>query len=151
MAIISPLIRKLSWRNETQEPSTWGLRPVGLLTYTRYGYMSANMAATEEDVRPLNIGWPPEDTDSDADWALVGRHAMAYAGPFSINQSAPATKYQGELLHGPHTVASVPDMVGRTQARKYVVTERDGEVYLTVSVQKGVLRSEILWKRIVKG
>jgi len=134
--------------------NTFGEVPVGLITYTRYGYMSANMAATETEWRPLNIGWPPKTNDSDTDWALVARHSMSYAGKFSINESVPSTIYQGQLLHGPMTVASVPDMVGATQRRNYLVWEHDGETYLVVSVpidDDSTARSEIVWRRVMKG
>lgn len=117
--------------------------------------MSATMAATETDWRPKGIRWPPKDTDSDADWLLVGKHAMSYAGPFSINASVPATKTQGQLLHGPIQVASVPSMVGETQQRDYFVKEQGGVVYLYVTVTgvtNGVdFKSEIVWNRLVKG
>jgi len=113
--------------------------------------MSANMAATEKEWRPQNITWPPKETDSDEDWAEVGKHAMSYAGYFSLNQSVPATKFKGQLLHGPMVAASVPAMVGATQIRNYVVYEREDGVYLMVSIPSETTRSEIWWKRIAKG
>lgn len=115
--------------------------------------MAANIAATEEEVRPVNIRWPPKDTDADADWALVGKHAMSYAGFFSINASVPATTHRGQLLHGPMVAASVPVMVGSTSPRNYVVHEREEATYLLVSVASDdpTFRSEIWWKRVAKG
>ena len=115
--------------------------------------MAANMAATEEYLRPTNIRWPPKDTDADEDWMLVGRHAMSSAGFFSINSSVPATKYSGQLLHGPLIAASVPVMVGATSKRDYVVHEREEATYLLVSVPSDdpTFRSEIWWKRVAKG
>ncbi|KAM7183209.1 Lipocalin-like domain containing protein [Rhypophila sp. PSN 637] len=151
------LINNTVTRNGTIQPdgSGWGRNPSGLLTYTRWGYMSANMAATEPDWRPDSIEWPPKATDSDADWLLVGKHAMSYAGPFSLNASVPATKTQGQLLHGPMHVASVPSMVRDTQKRDYFVKEQDGVTYLYVyatGVSNGVdFRSEIVWQRVAKG
>ncbi|GAB1311864.1 hypothetical protein MFIFM68171_02074 [Madurella fahalii] len=140
-----------SWQNGTIIPNSWGLNPVGLLTYTRYGYMAASMAATEERWRPQNISWPPKDSDSDADWALVGRHSMSYTGLFSLNESVPATKYQGQLLHGPMVAASVPAMVGSTSVRNYEVHEREDGIYLMVWLVSGSVRSEMWWKRVAKG
>jgi hypothetical protein len=132
-------------------PNNWGAAPVGLLTYTRYGFMSANMAATDADWRPPNIAWPPKATDSDVDWSKVGKYAMSYAGYFSVNQSVPATKSMGQLLHGPMVAASVPAMVGATQRRNYVVYEREDGVYLKVSVPSETAITEIWWKRVAKG
>jgi len=40
------------------------------------------MAATEPEFRPINITFPTKANDSEADLALVARHAMSYAGPF---------------------------------------------------------------------
>ncbi|KAK3324982.1 Lipocalin-like domain-containing protein, partial [Apodospora peruviana] len=132
-------------------PSNWGPDPVGLLTYTREGYMSANQAATVPEWRPTNIVWPPKDNDSDADWALIGRHAMSYAGHFSINTSLPATTTHGQLLHGPLVVASMPYFVGQVQVRNYTVKEQDGETYLFVHAGNvSALMSEILWRRVAK-
>lgn len=110
------------------------------------------MAATEEEWRPHNIAWPPKETDSDADWALVGRHAMSYAGHFRINESVPATKYRGQLLHGPMVVASAPAMVGVTQARNYEVHQQGDATYLMVWMgSTWDNRAEVWWKRVSKG
>ncbi|KAK3360621.1 Lipocalin-like domain-containing protein [Lasiosphaeria hispida] len=137
--------------NGTQIPSTWGNSPSGLLTYTKYGYMSAVMAATVSSWRPTDIRWPPKETDRAYAWELVGRHSLSYAGPFALNSSVANTKTQGQFLHGPIMTASVPAMVNETQARNYHVTEQGGEVYLNVWLTSQGLRSEIWWKRVVKG
>ncbi|KAK0649757.1 Lipocalin-like domain-containing protein [Cercophora newfieldiana] len=137
--------------NNTQIPSTWGDSPAGLLTYTRYGYMSAVMSATVPAWRPTDIRWPPKATDPASSWELVGRHALSYAGPFALNASVANTKTQGQLLHGPIRTASVPVMIEETQARNYVVAERGGEVFLNVYLESQGLRSEIWWRRVAKG
>ncbi len=113
--------------------------------------MAANMAATEPEWRPTNINWAPKDNDSDTDWAMVGKHAMSYAGHFSLNTSVPATEVKGQLLHGPIVAASVPTMVGKTQVRNYEVIERQEGVYLKVAVGSNGLDSEIWWIRVAKG
>lgn len=145
-----PLSTRLS--DNTQIPSSWGEAPAGLLTYTKYGYMSAVMSATVPAWRPTDIRWPPKDTDPASSWELVGRHSLSYAGTFSLNASVANTKTQGQLLHGPIVTASVPVMVNETQARHYHVVERNGgEVFLNVYLESQGLRSEIWWKRVVKG
>jgi len=147
------LLNTTAWNLTTGAylPSNFGLHPVGLLTYTREGYMSANMAATEPPYRPQTVRWPPRDADSAADWALVGQHAMSYAGRYSLNESVPATAQRGQLLHGPMMVASVPSMVGAVQARNYTVIEREDGVYLKVSPSGVDVNSEIWWRRVAKG
>jgi hypothetical protein len=61
--------------------AAYGIAPVGILTYSRTGYMSATITATEPAFRP-NLTFPFQPTDADADWALVGKHSIGYAGPF---------------------------------------------------------------------
>lgn len=51
----------------------YGAAPVGVLTYTPEGYMSANIMATEPEFRPAGLTFPFQDNQSDADWALVGK------------------------------------------------------------------------------
>lgn len=51
----------------------YGAAPVGVLTYTTEGYMSANIMATEPEFRPPGLTFPFQDNQSDADWALVGK------------------------------------------------------------------------------
>lgn len=143
----------LRYQNDTVVPTPWGDNPSGLITYTRYGYMLAVMNSNEPEVRPQNLRWPPNDTDNIEDWGLVGKSSLSYAGPFSFNMSVPLTKYNGQILHGPVTTASVPTMMGTTQRRNFEVIEQDGVIYLSISVittQPG-LNSELWWKRIVKG
>ena len=109
--------------------------------------MSVNMASTQPVWRPAHLHWPPGETDADADWALVGKHAMAYAGTWAINSSFPATETEGHIIHGPF-VASVPRMAGSVQYREYFMHRRGGEAYLKIRVQAGDLRSEIWWRRV---
>lgn len=49
-----------------------GTAPLGLLTYT------ANIKSTEPDRRPPGLA-RPKANDSDADWANICQHLMAYA------------------------------------------------------------------------
>ena len=130
------------------------------------------MAASQPEWRPTNVRWPPKDSDPASSWELIARHSLSYAGPFGLNASVENTKTEGQLLHGPVQVASVPVMMGEVQARNYAVHtvpvvgsggggkgkgkgEEDGEeeveVYLNVWLISQGLRSEIWWRRIVKG
>ena len=123
----------------------------GILTYTTHGYMSATMASRDPAVRPQNLRWPPSSSNgSDADWVLIGRNAMSYAGRFHLNEDLPASKTAGQLLHGPIEVSSMPYMVGKTQVRNYTVTQQGGETYLKVWAQgeTGDSKAEICWRRI---
>ncbi|KAF2870622.1 Lipocalin-like domain-containing protein [Massariosphaeria phaeospora] len=96
-----------------------GLHPVGMLTYHPTGYMSANIASTDADHRPLSVSYPFKANDSDADWAQVGKHTLAYAGQVSASEDS--TTSSGTLTHGPLVVASIPSWVGTKQERNYTV------------------------------
>lgn len=51
----------------------YGKAPIGILTYTTEGWMSANIVATEPEYRPEGLTFPYQDNQTDADWALVGK------------------------------------------------------------------------------
>ena len=137
--------------NGTAQTPTSPLDGPGIITYTPWGQMSANMVDADPMVRPTNISWPPKETDSDSDWVMVGRHAMASAGPFRLAESPPPTPRAGQVLHGPIAVASVPSLVGTTFARNYSLHTRAGDgTYLRIHVLSAAQSSEIeiWWKKI---
>ncbi|KXH64274.1 hypothetical protein CSAL01_06799 [Colletotrichum salicis] len=69
---------------------TYGSNPVGILSYSKSGFMSATITSTDPEDRPANLTFPFEDSQSDADWALVGKHSIGYAGPLRISDAFPA-------------------------------------------------------------
>jgi hypothetical protein len=138
--------------NEPIPDATYGEHPVGMLIYTATGFMSATLTATEKEFRPP-VPFPFSPNDTDADWALVGKHSIGYAGPFRINPDIPATATDGQLFHGPLTVANVPTMVGQEHRRNYTVVEReeDGKVvkYLKIGSERGGgFRGVLWWRRL---
>lgn len=139
-----------SWNNGVKDPSLLGSSPVSILTYTPWGYVSANLMAGESDAKtiPIKVGWPPKSNDSDTDWALVGRSALAYTGPFRLNESVPANETQGQIIHGPLTVVSVPSMLGTTITRDYKVYNREDGIYLHLSGRFGTFTAEAWWRKL---
>ncbi|KAF1944618.1 hypothetical protein EJ02DRAFT_340554 [Clathrospora elynae] len=130
----------------------YGAHPVGVLIYTASGYMSATITATEPFLRP-NLTFPYQASDSDADWALVGKHSVGYAGPLRINPDIPASETEGQVFHGPLTVANVPTWVGAEHRRNYTVVEREEEgksvKYLEIGSERGGgYRGILWWKRV---
>ena len=81
---------------------------------------------------------------------MIGKYALAYSGPFSINASVPATKKRGHVLHGPLTVANLPSLEDKILARDYLVFERGGEEFLNLSITNAATRrrADVLWMRI---
>lgn len=57
----------------------------------------------------------------DAQCALVGRHSLAYAGPFSIGRVGPASVMSGEVIHGPLLVANVLTWNNALRKRNYTI------------------------------
>jgi len=107
------------------------------------------MSATDPEVRPLSVGWPPKTNDSTSDWALVGRNSFSYAGRFGVKPGS--SKTQGQVVHGPMEVASVPSFAGTTETRNYTVEKRGGLTYLAWHValdDVGDLRADVYWRRI---
>jgi hypothetical protein len=131
----------------------YGEHPVGILIYTATGWMSATITATEPELRP-NLTFPFQANDTDADWALVGKHSIGYAGPLRISSDIPANETNGQVFHGPLTVANVPTWVGQNQRRNYTVfvREEDGAParYLRIGSERGGgYRGVLWWKRVV--
>lgn len=120
--------------------------------YSASGWMSATITATESWLRP-NLTFPFQANDTDADWALVGKHSIGYAGPLRLSTDIPANKTNGQVFHGPLTVANVPTWVGANQRRNYTVihVKEEGKKvrYLKIGSERGGgYRGLLWWKRV---
>ncbi|KEZ42214.1 hypothetical protein SAPIO_CDS6063 [Scedosporium apiospermum] len=94
----------------------WGSGSIGIMTYTQSGYMSTTVASADSGLLPpdLNLTYPSQEGQSDADWAKAGKHTLSYAGPWSVQEAVPgvpATEESGQILHGPLTVAHIPALI----------------------------------------
>lgn len=128
--------------------AAYGSAPVGILTYSRSGYMSATITATEPELRP-SLTFPFQASDLDSDWALVGKHSIGYAGPFRVNEALPANRTSGQVFHGPLTVANVPTWVGTEQKRNYTVVREGSDTLLRIGSERGGgYRGVLWWKRV---
>ncbi|CAI6333183.1 unnamed protein product [Periconia digitata] len=144
------LLNTSSTLNGTAVPDlAYGEAPIGLITYTAAGYMSATLAATEPDLRPANLTFPFQASDPDSLWALVGKHSLAYAGPFRVSDAIPANETHGQIFHGPLVVANVPAWVGSSQRRNYSVIDEGGERYLRIESRRDAGNEGVLWWRKV--
>jgi hypothetical protein len=112
--------------------------------------MSATITATEPEFRP-NLTFPYQPNDTDSDWATVGRHSLGYAGPLQLSDAIPASETNGQVFHGPLTVANVPTWVGVKHRRNYTVIEEGGESYLKIGSERGGGYTGVLWWKRVKG
>lgn len=135
-----------SFLNGQEVPDrAYGKAPVGIITYSTSGYMSATITATESELRPENLTFPYNENDPDSEWALVGKHSIGYAGPYSVSDAIPADTKHGQLLHGPLTVANVPSWAGTEQRRNYTVIEEGGEVFLRIDSRRDGGNAGVLW------
>ncbi|KAK0625595.1 hypothetical protein DIS24_g11086 [Lasiodiplodia hormozganensis] len=100
-----------------------GPHPTGLVHYHPDGYMAAVLASTTPQDRPKNLTWQDRAPRADADWARVGKHSIAYTGPYRLNASVPvvATErgVEGQVVHGPLDVATLPSFMGTFQPRDF--------------------------------
>jgi len=143
------LVNTSSTFNNVPVPETvYGQHPVGLLTYTAAGYMSATITATEPEFRP-RVSFPYKANETDTDWATIGRHSIGYAGALTVNTELPANLTSGQVFHGPLVVSNVPTMVGNKERRNYTVVERteEGQVvrYLRIGSERGDGHRGLLW------
>ncbi|KAI1450089.1 hypothetical protein F5Y02DRAFT_172250 [Annulohypoxylon stygium] len=100
------------------EEATLGKNPVGMLTYQPTWMSATFMSARPEDRPPSLDTNLPSLPGPDDEWALIGKHTMAYAGPWHVSQTT-EDKEVGQLTHGPTWVAWLPSWVGRTLVKDY--------------------------------
>jgi len=110
--------------------------------------MSAVLTATDPSLRPFQLTLPAQDNQTDAEWAEVGRHTLAYAGPFYFNESsASADGLTGEIIHGPLLTSTLPSFVGSLQHREFKFTEDGKYLNLIGNLGNGVI-DNLKWKRL---
>ncbi|KAK3682211.1 hypothetical protein B0T22DRAFT_484291 [Podospora appendiculata] len=127
----------------------WGTSLHGMISYSASGYVSALLTTNDARFLPRNLTFPYQEGQPDSEWALVGKHTLAYAGPFSIDPSRPATIDSGTLVHGPLMVCDVPSYVGISLHRDYTMVRRREGVWLRlVTVNTATTYSEIWFQRL---
>ncbi|KAI9155118.1 hypothetical protein HJFPF1_07686 [Paramyrothecium foliicola] len=144
------LINTTSYLNGEPIPdAAYGEAPTGIITYSKSGYMSATISATEPELRPQHLTFPFTPDQNDTDWALVGKHSIGYAGPYSISDAIPATPENGQIFHGPLVAANVPRWVGSRQVRNYTIVHQGNETYLNIQSRRdGGYTGELWWVRL---
>lgn len=101
-----------------------GRNPVGQIIYDSRGYMSASISTTD----PEHI--PPDRTPNAStpeDLALLAQHILVYAGGLHVVWEN-STATVGRLIHGPLTVSSRPNWLGKNQTRNYIITSNENEL-----------------------
>ncbi|KAL8369501.1 hypothetical protein RB595_000023 [Gaeumannomyces hyphopodioides] len=125
----------------------YGSNPSGILVYTKSGFVTATITSTDPEDRPSGLTFPPQAGQSDADWATVARHLIAYAGPVTVSDAIPATNESGQIFHGPLTVAHVPSWVGQMHRRNYTLFE-GGRLLKIGSKRDGGNEGTLWWRKM---
>ncbi|KAI1655625.1 Lipocalin-like domain-containing protein [Daldinia decipiens] len=99
-----------------------GQFPVGMLTYNTAGWMSANFVSSKPEDRPEDIDTGAPDVGTDAEWALIGKHTLAYAGPWYVSETTDDVEV-GQITHGPTKIAWLPTWVGIELQKNYTLLE----------------------------
>ncbi|KAI1376550.1 Lipocalin-like domain-containing protein [Hypoxylon crocopeplum] len=129
-----------------KEDPTLGRNPVGMLTYDSAGYMSANFMSSRTDDRPADIDTAKPEYGSDAEWALIGKHILAYAGPWYVSVTTDDVE-TGQITHGPTDIAWLPTWVGIELWKNYTLFE-DGKTMRFISKTQNGLLSDMYFKRL---
>ncbi|KAI1206930.1 uncharacterized protein F4807DRAFT_437713 [Annulohypoxylon truncatum] len=130
----------------SEEP-TLGKFPVGMLTY-QPTWMSATFMSSRPEDRPpdLNINSAAALAGPDDEWALIGKHTMAYAGPWRVSQTT-EDKEVGQIAHGPIRVAWLPSWVGGTLVKDYEIYDAGGTLRFLYRTSDGN-RGDMWFRRL---
>jgi len=129
----------MTYRDQTTglETDLWGKGPIGFLTYTPGGRMSAVIVAASR-----NISTPNVEQASTAEQAMLFRSSIAYAGTYTVTGS-------GVVHHV--EAASDPTLTGKDQIRFIKLDGRrltvSGPPMQTASAPNPVVL-QLVWERI---
>lgn len=123
-----------------------------MLYYLPTGFMSACLTSTDPDNRPEGLTLPYQANQSDAEWAEIGRHSLAYAGPFDLNVSSyeEATgSMTGQITHGPLYTSTLPSYQGTYLPRQFEFANNYTQLTLTSDIGNGLV-DHLVWKRFAR-
>lgn len=98
--------------------------------------------------RPLHPIYNEFENTSDAEWAIIGKHNLAYGGPVSIKLLEEGEEDQGTITHGPLTMANVPSMVNMSLVRNFTFFEGGDVLRLKTYSVKEDTHGLLYWKRL---
>jgi hypothetical protein len=141
---VNTFLSSVSYANGTVLPDWHSQYPSGTATYTESGYLSVIITAndtTEADVRPKDLFLPANPKDSDERWALVGKHSLAFSGPFTLDvHHAYGNNWSGVLNSGPFIAATLPSSVGASGSSNYSFHEEGRTLRLLIDLGGGAIR-----------
>jgi hypothetical protein len=141
-----------------QERETpYGKNGTGQILYHSSGYMAVAAQSNDLEHRPQHLTFPPtNDTNSDAEWAVIPKHVMGYAGPFTVDWVDPPryddTGYgrtrTGHITHGPTTFAIMPSWWNVRFERYFTLYQDLGLLKLQTQPDDAPEKIVLFWKRI---
>ncbi|KAI0377955.1 Lipocalin-like domain-containing protein [Hypomontagnella monticulosa] len=119
------------------EPVALGRYPVGMLMYNTYGYMSATFMSARPEDRPPGVDTDEIEIGTDAEWSLIGKHTLSYAGPFYVSETTDDVEV-GQITHGPTDIAWLPSWVGKELQKNYTLYDDKDVMRFKTKSKKGV-------------
>ncbi|KAJ4349552.1 uncharacterized protein N0V89_008168 [Didymosphaeria variabile] len=112
--------------------------------------MSAILTPTLPAYRPHNLTYGKFDNTTDADWAILGKHNLAYAAPFTLTVLPEEDNDDGVVVHGP-LLSNVPSYDGAFFKRNFTIIG-EGEEYgkwlrLVIRNETSGVRNLVVWRK----
>jgi hypothetical protein len=120
------------------------------MMYHPSGYFSSNVQSNDPEDRPTDLSYPPGD-EPDAEWALLSKHMLSYAGPVSVNyvdEGGEPGVTSGQLSHGPVEIALLPSWMNRTFLRNFTWYEDEDLLHLQLKNDATGEISKVFWSRL---
>lgn len=112
--------------------------------------MSAILTPTLPEYRPLDLQYGKFDNTTDAQWAVLGKHNLAYAAPFNLTVLPDSDEDDGIVVHGP-LVSNVPSYDGAFFTRNFSIRGEGGEygkwLRLMLGTDTDGIRLVVLWRK----
>lgn len=132
-------------RNDTaQGPNGTGL----IIYHPATMYMSAMLTPTLPVFRPQNLEYNNFDNTTDAEWAVLGKHNLAYSAPFTLEVLEEEDEDDGILRHGPLRMSNVPSLEGDTLVRNFTVLDGGKGLRLRLKGDEDDKKMVLFWKRL---
>ncbi|KAL5386263.1 hypothetical protein DPSP01_004344 [Paraphaeosphaeria sporulosa] len=113
-------------------------------------HMSAILTPTLPAYRPQNLHYGKFENTTDAEWAVLGKHNLAYAAPFTLSVLPEEEEDDGVVVHGP-LLCNVPSYDGSYFRRNFTILGRDGEyggwLRLVIRNETSGNREVLVWRK----
>lgn len=109
--------------------------------------MSANFMSSRPEDRPGQLD-TTELEGAEEEWALIGKHTLAYAGPYYVSVTTSEVE-TGQITHGPAQVAWLPSWVGKEIRKNYTLLDERATLRLVARTNDDVLVAEMYFRKLL--